>query len=263
VSELADESRQRAAVQGAAKKATQEVSIVIPVMNETFSLEQTVEILLADNRDDMAEIVLVISPRTTPESRAVIARLIEENPTLIWVHTQTLPHLGGALQEAFALTCGNYTLLMASDLETDPHLVRDLIRTARESGADIVTASRWIRGGGFHGYHPLKLAFNYAFQHLIGALYLTRLSDMTYGFRIFKTEVLRNVRWEEMKHPFLLETMLKPLRMGRTVKEIPVQWEPRQEGESQIRFATYYGYMRIAAKVRVRRRSRLSNGAAA
>src|SRR5207302_6959065 len=122
---------------------------------------------------------------------------------------------------------------MASDLETDPHLVKDLIRTIRESGVDIVTASRWAPGGRFTGYHPIKLLFNRTFQTLMRALFFTRLSDMTYGYRIFRAEVLREIRWEELKHPFLLETVVKPMRLGRRVAEIPVAWTPRSEGESQ------------------------------
>jgi glycosyltransferase involved in cell wall biosynthesis len=254
------EARQRDRVQSATKVAGQAVSIVVPVMNETHSLIQTVDVVMAENAGSVAEIALAISPRTTGESRAVVADLIERHPDLIWAHTQSLPHLGGALREVFRLTSGAYTLLMASDLETDPALVKVLVSTARESGADIVTASRWMRGGRFHGYHPVKLGFNWLFQRLMSLLYLTRLSDMTYGYRIFRSDLLREFSWEELKHPFLLETMLKPLRLGRRIVEIPVDWRPRPEGESQIRLATYWGYIRIALKVRFRRIDRMKHG---
>jgi glycosyltransferase involved in cell wall biosynthesis len=228
---------------------------VVTAINETFSLRQTVEILAEENPRDLAEVMIAIAPRTTVECRAVIADLRAAHPDRVWVHTQDKPFVGGAIQEAFDLACGTYVVMMASDLETDPHLVKDLIRTIRESGVDIVTASRWARGGTFTGYHPIKLLFNRTFQTLMRALFLTRLSDMTYGYRIFRSEVLREIRWEELKHPFLLETVVKPMRLGRRVAEIPVAWTSRTEGESQMTLSTYAGYLRVALKTRLRRRS--------
>jgi glycosyl transferase family 2 len=249
-----DESEQRIAVQSRSRPSSGDVSVVVTAINETFSLRRTVEILVEENRHDLAEIIIAIAPRTTVECRAVIARLLAEHPDLVWVHTQRKPFVGGAIQEAFDLACGTYVVMMASDLETDPHLVKDLIREIRDSGVDIVTASRWARGGAFTGYHPMKLVLNWTFQTLMRALFLTRLSDMTYGYRIFRADTLRETRWEELKHPFLLETIVKPMRLGRRVREIPVAWTPRTEGESQMTLLTYCGYLRLALKTRFRRR---------
>ena len=245
---------QRSRVQTKSRADRTDVSVVIPVMNETTSLVETVDILVEENGEDLAELLVVVAERTTAESLAVIDALLARHPELLWVHTQSLPFLGGAIREAFELVVGRYTVLMASDLETDPHLVRHLISVIRDSGADVVTASRWVPGGRFQGYHPVKLALNFLFQRLMSLLFLTRLSDMTYGFRIFRTESLRQIRWEELRHPFLLETLLKPLRLGFRVRELPVTWTPRREGKSQMTFGTYWGYIRIALKVRLRPR---------
>jgi glycosyltransferase involved in cell wall biosynthesis len=252
---VADERERRLAVQGRQRPAAADVSVVVTAVNETFSLRQTVEVLVEENSDDMAEIIVTIAPRTTSECRTVAAELLAEHPDLLWVHTQQKPFIGGAIQEAFDLTCGTYTVMMASDLETDPHLVRELIREIRETGADVVTASRWARGGGFSDYHPMKLVLNWTFQTMMRVLFLTSLSDLTYGFRIFRTELLREIRWEELKHPFLLETVVKPLRLGRRVVEIPVSWSPRPEGASQMTPLTYVGYFRLALRTRLRPRS--------
>lgn len=251
---MADEDERRIAVQERSRPATAEVSVVVTAINETYSLRQTIEVLADENQSDLAEIIVAIAPRTTAECRAVIAELETEHPDVVWVHTQQKPFIGGAIQEAFALACGTYVVMMASDLETDPHAVKDLVREIRESGADVVTASRWAHGGGFVGYGAMKLAFNWTFQTLMRVLFLTRLSDMTYGYRIFRAEVLGEIRWEELKHPFLMETIVKPLRLGRRIREIPVAWAPRSEGESQMTLSTYWGYFRQALKTRFRPR---------
>ena len=42
-------------------------------------------------------------------------------PQIVWTRQQVKPYLGGALQDAFGWASGTHIMLMASDLETDPH----------------------------------------------------------------------------------------------------------------------------------------------
>jgi hypothetical protein len=91
---------------------------------------------------------------------------------------------------------------------------------------------------------------NWVFQRLFSLLYLTHLTDMTFGFRILPTTLVRSIQWEELRHAFNLESLIKPLRLGVPVTEIPAAWHPRTEGESQNPFARNFEYFRIGLKVR-------------
>lgn len=237
-----------------AKSRDLRVSIIMPVMDETESLRETVRILLEEDASHISEILCVVSRFSTRESLAVCQELVARWPGLVRVRQQERPYLGGALQDAFAWAEAPYVLLMASDLETDPHTVKLLIAEAQAgedgTGWDIVATTRWCKGGSFNGYNHLKYVFNWVFQKLIGTLFGTPLSDLTYGFRIYRTSVLRNLRWEELRHPFLLECLLRPLRLGATATEIPVRWEARREGVSHNPFWRNFLYLRIALKVR-------------
>ena len=146
-------------------------------------------------------------------------------------------------------------IMMASDLETDPDDVRTLIAEARTNPAGIVATSRWIRGGAFHGYAKIKLVCNWIFQRFFSLLYGTRLTDMTYGYRLLPTKLVQAIRWEELRHPFNLETVVKPLRLGVKVTEIPSVWYPRSEGESQNPFFRNFAYFRIGLKIRFARKT--------
>lgn len=225
------------------------VSIIVPVMDETVSLRKTVEIVLGENANDIAEILCITSRFSTPEALAVCQELSEQWPGIVKARQQVRPFLGGALQDAFDWASGPYTLLMASDLETDPYTVKQLIAEARK-GWDIVATTRWQQGGTFDGYNPVKYVLNWAFQKVVGLMYGTNLSDLTYGFRIYRTEVLRGLTWQEFRHPYLLECVLRPLRQGATATEIPVHWIARQEGESHNPFWRNFLYLRTALKVR-------------
>jgi glycosyltransferase involved in cell wall biosynthesis len=224
------------------------ISVVLPVINETFSLKQTLEIIASENPGDIKEYIIAICKKTTDRSKETIKELQNVYPN-ITVLDQKLPFLGGAVRDAFDICKGTHVIMMASDLETDPHLVKDFVKLVKENPEIIVTATRWKTKGGFSGYNPLKLIFNWVFQGFFCILYRTRLSDMTYGYRIFPVKLVHSIKWEELRHPFLFETVIKPLRLGVKVIEIPTKWEARKEGESQNPFFRNFEYFRIGMRV--------------
>lgn len=230
-------------------------SVILPVINETFSLTETVHQIERDCSADVRQYLIVVCSKTTAESMEICNGLKESDPSRYSVHHQTLPFLGGAIREAFDLTQTSHVVMMASDLETDPGDVKQLISTAKEHPEAIVTASRWLEEGSFEGYDPLKLRLNSIFQKLLSFVYGTQLSDMTYGYRIFPTWLVKSITWEELRHPFLLETLLKPLRLGVPIYEIPSKWSARAEGESQNTFFRNFEYFRTALKIRISPRS--------
>ena len=240
------------------------VTVVLPVVNETTSLKQTVEILLRDNRTDILELLIVVCKKTTPEAMAVISVLQMELGSLVVLHHQTLPFLGGAMREAFDLARGSHVIMMATDLETDPNAVRELIAEERKNPSGIVTASRWRDGVGFEGYSKIKLLCNWIFQRAFSILYGVQLSDMTFAYRIFPTKLVQAIQWDELRHPFLFETLVKPLKLGVPVTEISSVWRVRTEGESQNSFLVNFVYFRTGIKTRfASRRSILKSGAPA
>jgi glycosyltransferase involved in cell wall biosynthesis len=233
-----------------------QAAIILPVIDETASLEKTVQVLLAENSNEISQILIVVCGKTTETAMEVARGLAARHTGLIQIRQQQRPFLGGAMRDAFEWAAGSHVVLMASDLETDPAKVKDLIAKAKE-GYDIVTATRWRGRYGFQGYSPIKRVLNRIFQKIFGMLYGVSLSDLTYGFRIFKIEWVKKIEWEELRHPLLLETVLKPLRLGARVVEIPCVWQARVEGQSHNTFLQNFLYFRIALKTRFRNKEQL------
>jgi len=232
------------------KNSFQSVSVILPVINETVSLTQTIETIERDCASSVSQYLIVICGKTTAESLTLCKAYAERQPSRFVVHHQKLPFLGGAIREAFELATGSHLLMMASDLETNPDDVKHLIAAAQKSSGSIITASRWLKGGKFEGYNHLKWLLNYIFQNFFSLIYGVRLTDMTFGFRIFPTKLVRSIHWEELRHPFLFETLIKPIRLGVEVIEIPSSWKARIEGESQNTFFRNFSYFKIGLKVR-------------
>ncbi|HXP51419.1 MAG TPA: glycosyltransferase family 2 protein [Bacteroidia bacterium] len=225
------------------------VSIILPVINETFSLKQTIDIIATETIGVTKEYIIVVCEKTLPASRTTIKELQTEYGDQIVVLEQKLPFLGGAIRDAFSISTGSHVIIMSSDLETNPAQVKELIALSEQNPEKIITTSRWKQKGGFKGYNPVKLGLSWVFQKFFSALYHTHLTDMTYGYRIFPATLIRSIHWEELRHPFVFETIIKPLKLGVDVIEIPTNWEARKEGESQNTFLRNFEYFRIGLKV--------------
>jgi glycosyltransferase involved in cell wall biosynthesis len=211
----------------------------------------------ATNSRDVLEYLIVLCGKTTQDCRAAAESLVAQLPQRVHIIEQQLPFVGGAIRDGFEAARGTHVIMMASDLETDPAAVPVMVAESLQQPAAIITASRWRTGGGFEGYNPLKLVLNKLFQRCFAMLYRVRLTDMTYAYRLFPKELLRSIRWEELRHPFFLETIVKPLRLGVTVVEIPTTWRARSEGESQNTFMRNFEYFRIGLKTLFMPRERI------
>ena len=174
------------------------LSIILPAMDETYSLRQTADTIMSTcRREDLAEIIIVVCDRSTPEcvrtAEEIRAKYSQSIP--VFIHHQKKPFVGGAVQEGIEMASGSHVVLMSSDLETDPNLIQEFIRLEKKNPEKIVTATRWKKGGGFKGYNKVKLVANCIFQRLIAILFLVNLSDITYAYRIFPKEMKLSISW--------------------------------------------------------------------
>lgn len=229
------------------------LSIILPAMDETYSLMQTVDTIMETcRREDLEEIIIVVCNKSTEQCIKTAEEIGKKYGLRIpvTVHYQKKPFVGGAVQEGMEIAKGSHVVLMSSDLETDPYLICEFIRLEKKNPDKIVTATRWKKGGGFNGYNKVKLVANGIFQRIIALLFFVNLTDITYAYRIFPRNLMLLIEWEELRHPFFLETALKPLRLGVKFIEIPVKWTARTEGVSQNSFWANFKYFKTAWHVR-------------
>lgn len=238
------------------------VSILLPTLNETFSFRQTVEIILEEcDPADICEFIAIVCDRTEQESLMAIEdsrALTEARGVPLRVLWQKLPFAGGAVQDGIMASQGSHILMMAPDLETDPHSAREFIEMGKKYPEDMTVASRWLKKGSFDGYNKTKYVLNFLFQKIFSWFYGVKLTDITFGYRLAPAKLFQSIRWEELKHPFFLETALKPIRLGVRIHEIPSGWAARQEGESQNSLLQTFKYLKIAFKVKFEKKESLT-----
>lgn len=229
------------------------VGVVVTAVDETWSLRETVDTLLAENPGSISDILIALAAHATPACRAVTDALEVAYPNVVRHHEQALlPGVGGAIRECALLMSSPWLLMISSDLETDPRTVAAMIGRAEQGDADVVTASRRLASASFGDYHWFKGICNRLFQSTFSMLYGQRLTDMTFGFRLYRATEFRRYGWSETGHAFFFETLVKPLRGGARVAEVPTVWRRRREGRSHISISEYLRYFKIGLLTRWR-----------
>lgn len=229
--------------------STISLSVVVTVYSETYSLRETINRVLAKDRGYIKEIILTVSPKSSDECKEICKEL-EENYSFLSMHIQkNNPGVGWAIREGLELATGDYIALLSADLETEPEAVDRMFSEIETNGCDLVIGNRWLKGGRFENYDPIKLVLNWGFQFLFKILYLTKIGDLTYGFKTIKRSVAKKIKWEGTFHEIYIETTVKPLKLGYKVSQIPTVWIGRKEGESKNTFLKNFRYVRLALDV--------------
>ena len=226
------------------------ISIILPVINETYSLSQTVEIIVKENISIKEIIIITSKEKTTKNSFKIIRDLEKKYKDIIKHFYQDLPFIGGAIIKGFQMCKASHVVMMASDLETNPEDIKKMIALSNKYINSIITASRWKNMSSFKNYNLVKLFLNFIFQNLMKLIFMSKLSDMTYGYRLFPSKLVKSINWQEKKHPFLLETILLPLKLNTDIIEIESKWKSRSEGESQNSFFANFMYFKTAFRIK-------------
>ena len=227
---------------------TIKLSIVVTVFSETFSINETIEVLLARDRGYIQEILLLTSPRASAETFSICRQWEAREPRVKVVVQQNNPGIGWAYREGMQAAKGNYVALMAGDLETEPAAMDRMVRKVEETGCDEVIANRWLPGGGFTNYDPLKLVLNWIFQKGFRVLFWTRIGDFTFGLKLLSKEVAEAIAWEGTTHEICIETTVKPLKKGYHLEQVPTVWVGRREGSSVNTFFKNFRYVKMGLK---------------
>jgi dolichol-phosphate mannosyltransferase len=226
-----------------------QLSVVVTVFSETFSIRETVDTLLGQDRRYIQEIILLVSPRASRESLKICQECADRDGRVKIVIQKNNPGIGWAYREGMQAASGNYVALMAADLETEPAAVDRMVEEILKTGCDGVIANRWLPGGGFTNYDPIKYVLNWIFQKTFKLLFWTSLGDLTFGFKILSKKIVDSIEWQGTLHEICIETTVKPIKRGFRLHQIPSVWVGRKEGASANTFFKNFRYVKMAIKV--------------
>lgn len=214
--------------------ATITLSLVIPTCNERENIAPLLDALRHTLEGIAWEAVFVDD--STDGTDAVIARQSESDPRVrLLRRSANRGGLAGAVVEGFAQAHGAYICVLDADLQHPPAKVVELLAQARGTHADVVIASRYIRGGNAGGLDgPLRQAVSRGLRLLARAAFPLRLrgvSDPLGGFFLVRRSLIAGAALRPMGYKILLEVLVRC--HPRRVREVPYRFQPRRHGRSK------------------------------
>ncbi|MFC4607785.1 glycosyltransferase [Streptomyces maoxianensis] len=212
------------------------VTVIIPTFNESENVRELLH-RLTESVPSRLPCEVVFVDDSTDDTPDVIRGAAQDCPFPVAVLHRDVPTggLGGAVVEGLKGAGSDWIVVMDADLQHPPALVPELVAAGERAGADLVVASRYIRGGSRAG-----LAGGYRIAVSRGATWLTKslfprrlrgISDPMSGFFAIRRSAVTAEALKPLGYKILLELAVRC--RPETVAEVPFVFQDRFAGESK------------------------------
>lgn len=213
------------------------LSIIIPAFNEEATihliLNKINEVSLINNINK--EIIIVDDCSKDETKKAIINYASQHHELDINLFEHDINKgKGAAIQTGIKNASGEYLIIQDADLEYDPQEYNDLLKPIVAGFANVVYGSR------FAGANPHRILF---FWHTIGNKFLTFLSnmftnlnltDMETCYKLFKTDIIKKIKFNENRFGFEPEVTAKISRIPNIkIYEVGISYYGRTYAEGK------------------------------
>ncbi len=211
------------------------ILVVVPTYNELMNLPHLVPVILSQ---DARLQVLVVDDNSPDGTGAFADRLAEIEPRVHVLHRTAKEGLGKAYIAGFRWALArDYEIIfeMDADFSHNPERISDFLRALED--ADLVLGSRYAKGVNVINWPISRLLLS------LGANLYARwvtglpLTDATGGYKAFRRQVLEAIELDQVRsngYAFQIEMSFLAWKKGFRLKEIPIVFTDRAEGQSKM-----------------------------
>jgi dolichol-phosphate mannosyltransferase len=210
--------------------------VVIPTYNERESINKALDLVL--NLPRKVD-VLVVDDGSPDRTAEVVRSRPEFKKRIHLLEGKEKAGLGTAYRRGFqwALKHGyDAAIEMDADLSHDPADIPKLLE-ALEQGAHIAVGSRYLGGISVLNWPQSRLFISTFGGFYVRSLTALPMSDPTSGFKAIRADVLRDLDWDKVQaegYAFQIELHHTAWKQGYTIKEVPIVFTERREGDSKM-----------------------------
>ena len=210
------------------------LSIIVPVRNETDSLEDIFNYFTNNLIDEDYE-VLIINDFSEDDTLLKAKQLNERNKN-IKVFNNKKKGLGGAINLGITNASGDFVTIMMADRSDDIEDLKEYYKLIKFEKLDAILGSRFLKDSKVSDYPIQKLILNRIFNFFVSLIFFNKYNDYTNAFKIYKKKVLLEIMpLISESFNIFLEIPLKIISRNYKYKIISINWMGRKKGKSKFK----------------------------
>ena len=211
------------------------VSVIVPAYNEADIIEENVLMLRAALEEvDVSFEIVIAEDGSTDHSFSVCLSLSESFTDVRVIHADARIGKGEAIKRAWRVSSGRYVVFMDMDMPVELSALGPLVNSLR-LGSSLVIGSRYLEGSDLS--RPFfKTLKSKTYNFLLRSFFGYAVSDYQCGFKGMIKEdfddILLSVK--DSVYFFDTELIIKAIRAGLSIKELPVSWREPEGRVSKV-----------------------------
>jgi len=211
------------------------VSVIVPAFNEEAVIVDTLRRLcehMTTLEPKYRWEIVVVNDGSTDETGSLADTYALSHPNVRILHHRVNFKLGQALRYAFNHTRGDYVAVIDCDLSYGPEHITRMLHTAEDSGARIVIASPYAKGGQVTGVPFVRRVLSRAANRLLSFTAGGGLSTVTGMVRVYDGRFLRSLDLMSVDTEINTEIIRKAQILHARIVEIPshLDWSFERTG---------------------------------
>lgn len=206
------------------------LSIIIPCYNEQSTIKEI--IYKIKNQSKIDKEIIVVDDYSQDKTRDILQQDLKDIIHKVVLNDQNYGK-GYSIRKGIEHSTGDCILIQDADLEYNPSDYNKLLNPIINNKADVVYGSRFL------GTNERRILY---FWHSLGNKFLTLLSnmfsnlnltDMEVGYKVFKSEVLKNIELKENRFGFEPEVTAKIAKKNIRIFEVGIDYFGRKYSEGK------------------------------
>lgn len=203
------------------------LSVIIPAYNEVRTIEEILRRVLAV---DVPKEIVVVDDGSTDGTREFLSKL--NDPKIRVFFQEKNRGKGAAVRRGIQEATGDVVVIQDADLEYVPREYHRLLEPILDGRADVVFGTRF-RGSTVRVHmfwHSVANRFLTLLSNMFTNLTLT---DMEVCYKMFRSEIIKNIKLRSNRFGFEPEVTAKVARMKCRIYETPISYYGRDYREGK------------------------------